>query len=66
MTKKEVIEYFGSPARAARLLRISRSSITQWPDVLTDRIAFRVELATNGALKSDETLQMEKIKGDAA
>ena len=59
MKKSEVIEYFGSAARTARAMRISRAAVTMWPDELGDYVAFRVELVTGGQLKSDETLRLE-------
>jgi len=58
MTKNDVIEYFGSAAKTARAMRISRAAVCLWPDVLTDAIAFKIELVTKGALKSDETLRI--------
>jgi hypothetical protein len=61
MKKTEVIEYFGSAAKTARALRISRAAVCLWPDELSDRTAFIVELATHGALKTDETLRNEGI-----
>lgn len=64
MTKTEVINHFGNKARTARALRISYQAVNSWPMQLTERIAYRVELATNGALKSDETLLMEEAKND--
>lgn len=62
MTKTEVIKHFGNKARTARALRISYQSVHNWPEVLTDRIAFRVELATKGALLTDESKQIEEGK----
>lgn len=59
MTKKEVIEFFGSKAATARALRISYQSVRQWPDVLPDRIGYRVELATKGRFKTKESKIME-------
>jgi len=55
MTKKEVLEHFGSAAKTARALRISRAAVSVWPDVLSESTAFKVELVTNGILKTDET-----------
>ena len=57
MKKSEVIEYFGSAARTARAMRISRAAVSLWPDELGDNVAFKVELVTGGRLKSDETLR---------
>ena len=61
MTKKEVFNHFGSAAKTARALRISRAAVCLWPDTLTDAVAYRVELASNGALKSDETKRLLSI-----
>lgn len=58
MNKKDVLNYFGSAAKTARALRISSSAVHQWPDALSDRIAYRVELVTNGKLKTQETLRI--------
>jgi len=58
MTKSDVIEHFGSAAKTARAMRISRAAVCLWPDVLSDAVAYKVELVTNGALKSDETLRI--------
>lgn len=59
MKKSEVIEYFGSAARTARAMHISRAAVSLWPDVLGDNVSFKVELVTGGNLKSDETLRFE-------
>lgn len=59
MTKKEVIGYFGSVKKTCEALRISKMAVSKWPEVLTERISFRVELATNGDLKTDETKRKE-------
>jgi hypothetical protein len=64
MTKTDVINYFGNKTKTARALRISYQAVKNWPVELTDRIAFRVELVTNGALKTNETLLMEQLKND--
>ena len=65
MKKIDVIEYFGSAAKTARALRISRAAVCMWTDELSDATAFKVELVTNGALKSDETLRfLERLNGD--
>lgn len=59
MKKKDVIDYFGSASATARALRISRQALHSWPEELTERIAFRVELATYGKLKTKETIRNE-------
>jgi len=64
MTKNDVIEHFGSAAKTSRAMRISRAAVCLWPDVLSDSMAYKVELVTNGALKSDETLAIYERCGD--
>jgi DNA-binding transcriptional regulator YdaS (Cro superfamily) len=56
MTKEQVIKHFGSASNAARALRINRSAICHWPSgvQLSARVAFKIELVTQGALKVDE------------
>jgi DNA-binding transcriptional regulator Cro len=55
MTKEQVINHFGTAAKAARALKVTRAAICHWPDSghLTPRIAFKIELVTQGALKVD-------------
>lgn len=60
MLKKDVIEHFGGRAQTARALRIHENSVRRWPLVLTDAVAYRVELASKGALKTNETLMSKK------
>jgi hypothetical protein len=57
MTKEDVIKHYGSAAKASKALRITRGAISHWPSgvELTLRIAWRIELATNGALKAGES-----------
>lgn len=61
MLKSEVINYFNGVNATARALRIRPSAVSKWPEVLTERIAYRVELATNGVLKTDETKRMGSL-----
>ena len=60
MLKKEVIEYFGGLLETSRALRVHENSVRRWPDELTKKLEFRVELVTNGHFKSRETLLREK------
>ena len=55
MKKTDVLDYFGSASKAAKALRISPAAVSMWPDVLSDRTAYKIELVTNGALKTEET-----------
>lgn len=59
MKKQDVIRHFGSVNETAKALRISPAAVSQWDDELSDRIGYKVELATNGAFKTRETLARE-------
>jgi hypothetical protein len=60
MTKQEVIEYFGSPSKTGRALKITRQAVYDWPDIVPLKSQWRIELMTHGALKSELTKQMER------
>ncbi|WP_082392422.1 Cro/CI family transcriptional regulator [Parasalinivibrio latis] len=51
MKKKDVIDYYGSQSKAARALRIHRSTISNWPDDVPPLTAYRIERMTKGKLK---------------
>lgn len=53
MLKADVIAYFGSPARVAEALGISRAAVTKWPVHLPEGSAYKVESITERALRVD-------------
>jgi len=53
MKTKDVIEYFGSAANAARALGIKRQAVAKWGDLVPEARAYHVQVVTNGALKVD-------------
>jgi hypothetical protein len=63
MKKIDVLAHFGSVGAVSRALRISHAAISKWGDDVPDSSAYVVELVTNGALKTDETLRMEREHG---
>ncbi len=42
MNKKEVIEYFGSQEKTAEFMDIKQSSVSGWPEDLTERLKDRI------------------------
>ena len=54
MQKADVILYFGSKAKVARFLGITKASVTQWADDIPPLWAHRLDLLTNGKLKADD------------
>ena len=64
MKKVDVINYFGSAAKTARALRMSRAAVCLWPEELSEAQAYKVELVTSGKLKSDETIRILNLLGE--
>lgn len=64
MRKIDVIKHFGGASKTARALRISRAAVSLWPEELSDAQAYKVELATRGELKTDETIRLLNLLGD--
>jgi len=45
MKKDEVIKFFGSKAKTARALGISRGAVSHWGDVITNKhLIFKIEV----------------------
>ena len=42
MKKSEAIELFGTIGDLAKGVRVTTQAISQWPDILTDRLKFQV------------------------
>jgi len=53
MLKQDVVSHFGSPAATARALGITKSAVSQWGDNIPERMAYRVQTVTGGALTVD-------------
>ena len=51
MTKRDVIEYYGSVKKAAEALQLTIYAIYKWPDELSERQARYVNLQSKGELK---------------
>lgn len=50
MNKKVAIDYFGSAAKLAKALGVSRSAVSQWDDTIPLLRAYQIEKITNGRL----------------
>ena len=57
MTKKEVIEYYGSVNVAADKLQLTVQAIYKWPDELSPRQARYVEMVSGGRIVDNRTQQ---------
>lgn len=67
MRKTDVKSHFGTWAAVARVIGITRSAVQQWPDVIPEAMAYRIERATDGILKVDPSVyQTKNPQTDAA
>ena len=55
MRKNDVINHFGSMTKAAEVLGLTKSAVSQWPDEIPQRRAYEIEKLTNGKLKAKLT-----------
>lgn len=51
MNTQDVIKYFGSQSEVARVLKITRSAVNKWPDIVPEGKAYRLQAITSGALR---------------
>ncbi|KNC93639.1 Cro/CI family transcriptional regulator [Trabulsiella odontotermitis] len=56
MKTADVVSHFGKKANVARALKISRSSVSEWGELVPERRAARLEKITGGALKYEASL----------
>lgn len=55
MSPKQLIEFFGTQAKAARALGLSQPTVAGWivAGEIPEARQYQVEIATNGALRAD-------------
>ena len=53
MTLPDAREYFGSYAKIAKALKISKGAVTQWNGVIPESRQLEIHRITKGALKAD-------------
>lgn len=68
MKKKDVIEHFGSAAQAAAALDISKQAVGDWPEIVPEGAAYKIQVITGGALQVDPAVyrRMKKRRAAAA
>lgn len=54
MTKKEAIEFFGSPAELAKAIGVKAPSIYSWGKLVPIGRQYQIEKITKGRLKASE------------
>lgn len=57
MRKTDVLKFWGNNGAAvARAIGVTKSAVSQWPRIIPEAMAYRVERATEGKLKVDPAL----------
>lgn len=57
MNKSAALTHFdGNGAALARAIGITRSAVNQWPDIVPEAMAYRLQAATGGKLKVDPSV----------
>jgi DNA-binding transcriptional regulator Cro len=66
MRKTDVLLYYqGNGAAVARAIGYTRSAVQQWPEIIPEAAAYRLERATGGDLKVDPSLYQSDLKQSA-
>lgn len=62
MRKTDVLAYYeGNGAAVARAIGYTRSAVQQWPEIIPEAAAYRLQDATEGVLKVDPTLYRDDL-----
>jgi hypothetical protein len=66
MRKTDVLAHFhDNGAAVARAIGYTRSAVQQWPEIIPEAAAYRLERATNGKLKVDPSVYQADLKQSA-
>lgn len=57
ITKDEILEYFGSPSKLARLLEIHPQAVYQWRKI-PERHCYKIELLSRGKFKFRDLMKV--------
>lgn len=66
MRKTDVHKHFKTWAAVGRAIGYTRSAVQQWPDIIPEAAAYRIERVTDGALKVDPTIYQSKSQSTEA
>jgi len=56
MYKSSAIAFFGNGAKLAAILNITNGAVYQWPDIIPEKQAMKLERITGGILVYDASL----------
>lgn len=61
MKTLDAFKYFGSKAKTAKALSLTKGAVSQWGDVVPFRAASKIHEMTKGAVKVDISLYVKTI-----
>lgn len=61
MFKEKILSYFGNGTKTAKALGVSKSTVSQWNDVIPWEYALLIEKVTEGELLFDHSLYPQSI-----
>ncbi|HEE0042107.1 Cro/CI family transcriptional regulator [Citrobacter freundii] len=53
MFKKDAVNFFGSKSKLAKAAGVAASSVSVWGDLVPEKNAMRLQIASDGALRYD-------------
>lgn len=56
MFKKDAIQFFGSKSALAKAAGVKPPSVSVWKDIIPERRAMRLEIASGGVLRYDPSM----------
>lgn len=56
MLKETAIAHFGGAAELARAIDRTPSAVGEWPDIVPEGMAYKIQVITGGLLRVDPTL----------
>lgn len=62
MLKADVIDHFKTPSAVAEALGVTPAAISAWEEVVPEGSAYKLQVLTNGKLKVDPALYLDRPK----
>jgi hypothetical protein len=53
MDKQKAMDYYGSLTKLARAVDRTPSSVSEWPEIVPEGMAYKIQVLTRGRLKVD-------------
>lgn len=60
MKKETAIQHFGSAAAVARAINRAPSAVVEWPAIVPEGMAYKIQVITRGRLRVDTSLYGKK------